>query len=46
MIYMDKNEQWLQWAVELQAIAQGGLFYGKDKFDLEQISFMKNSLLV
>lgn len=33
---MDKNEQWLQWAVELQAIAQGGLFYGKDKFDLER----------
>ncbi|MGN0728256.1 NUDIX hydrolase N-terminal domain-containing protein [Treponema sp.] len=33
---MDKNEQWLQWAVELQAIAQAGLFYGKDKFDLER----------
>ena len=31
---MDKNEQWLKWAVELQAIAQGGLFYGKDKFFL------------
>ncbi|HAX07534.1 MAG TPA: ADP-ribose pyrophosphatase, partial [Butyrivibrio sp.] len=23
---MNKNEQWLKWAVELQAIAQGGLF--------------------
>lgn len=34
--YMDKNEQWLKWAVELQAIAQGGLFYGKDKFDIER----------
>ena len=34
---MDKNEQWLQWAVELQAIAQGGLFYGKDKFDIERL---------
>lgn len=33
---MDKNEKWLQWAVELQAIAQSGLFYGKDKFDLER----------
>ena len=33
---MDKNEQWLKWAVELQAIAQGGLFYGKDKFDIER----------
>lgn len=31
---MDKNEQWLKWAVELQAIAQTGLFYGKDKFDI------------
>lgn len=33
---MDKNERWLQWAVELQAIAQAGLYYGKDKFDLER----------
>ena len=30
---MDKNQKWLQWAVELQSIAQAGLFYGKDKFD-------------
>ena len=35
-IKMDKNEQWLKWAVELQAIAQAGLFYGKDKFDIER----------
>lgn len=33
---MDKNEKWLEWAVELQSIAQAGLFYGKDKFDLER----------
>ena len=35
---MNKNEQWLKWEkVELQAIiAQGGLFYGKDKFDMER----------
>lgn len=33
---MEKNEQWLRWAVELQALAQNGLFYGKDKFDLER----------
>lgn len=33
---MDKNEQWLKWAVELQAIAQSGLFYGKDQFDRER----------
>ena len=35
-IVMDKNELWLKWAVELQAIAQAGLFYGKDKFDIER----------
>lgn len=33
---MKTNEQWLKWAVELQAIAQNGLFYGKDKFDKER----------
>ena len=33
---MEQNQKWLQWAVELQAIAQGGLFYGKDKFDIER----------
>ncbi len=33
---MESNEKWLSWAVELQSIAQAGLFYGKDKFDLER----------
>ena len=33
---MNKNEKWLQWAVELQSIAQAGLFYGKDEFDIER----------
>jgi ADP-ribose pyrophosphatase YjhB (NUDIX family) len=33
---MDKNEKWLQWAVELQSLAQAGLFYGRDKYDLER----------
>lgn len=33
---MDKNEGWLDWAVELQSIAQAGLFYGKDVFDRER----------
>jgi ASC-1-like (ASCH) protein/ADP-ribose pyrophosphatase YjhB (NUDIX family) len=27
---------WLAWATELQSIAQAGLFYGKDPFDLER----------
>lgn len=33
---MDKNEQWLKWAVELQSIAQSALYYCKDKFDIER----------
>ena len=33
---MDQNEKWLQWAVELQSLAQAGLFYCKDKFDIER----------
>ena len=33
---MDKNEKWLEWAVEPQSIAQTGLFYGKDPFDMER----------
>lgn len=30
------NSQWLEWAVELQALAQAGLEYGRDKYDLER----------
>ena len=33
---MEKNEKWLQWAVELQGLAQAGLFYCKDKYELER----------
>ncbi|WP_343223928.1 NUDIX hydrolase [Pseudoflavonifractor sp. An187] len=33
---MDTQEKWLEWAMELQSIAQAGLFYSKDKFDLER----------
>lgn len=33
---MDTNEKWLQWAVELQSLAQAGLYYGRDKFDMER----------
>lgn len=33
---MNKNEQWLKWAVELQSIAQAGIFYAKDNFDIER----------
>lgn len=33
---MEQNERWLQWAVELQALAQAGLFYGRDPYDRER----------
>ena len=33
---MKKDSQWLDWAVELQALAQAGLHYGKDIYDLER----------
>ncbi len=33
---MNKNEKWLEWAVELQSLAQAGLTYGKDVYDRER----------
>jgi len=33
---MEHDEQWLKWAVELQALAQVGLFYGRDIYDRER----------
>lgn len=33
---MDKDMLWLDWAVELQALAQVGLAYGKDIYDIER----------
>ena len=33
---MNGSEKWLDWAVELQSLAQAGLFYGKDIFDRER----------
>ena len=33
---MERRPQWLEWVVELQALAQAGLEYGHDKYDLER----------
>ena len=33
---MDGKEKWLDWAIELQSIAQAGLTYGKDVYDKER----------
>lgn len=39
---MDTNEKWLQWAVELQSIAQAGLHYGRDVFDRERYARIRD----
>lgn len=33
---MEFENKWVQWAVELQSLAQAGLTYGKDAFDLQR----------
>ena len=33
---MDQHTRWLQWAIELQSLAQAGLTYGKDVYDRER----------
>lgn len=35
---MNNSETWLSWAIELQALAQSGLFYSKDIYDIERFS--------
>ena len=33
---MENKECWLEWAIELQSLAQAGLTYGKDVYDKER----------
>lgn len=33
---MERNDRWIDWIVELQSLAQAGLTYGKDVYDLER----------
>lgn len=35
---IDKKDKWLSWAAELQAIAQAGLHYAKDKYDIDRFN--------
>lgn len=35
---MKEDELWLRWAVELQSLAQAGLAYGKDPFDIDRFT--------
>lgn len=32
----ERKERWLTWAVELQSLAQAGLYYAQDRFDVER----------
>ena len=41
---MNRNEKWLQWAIELQSLAQAGLTYGKDIYDRERYERCKASV--
>lgn len=36
VLNMNRNECWLNWIVELQSLAQAGLTYGRDVYDLER----------
>ena len=38
---MEREENWLRWAVEIQSIAQAGLTYGKDRYDLERYARLR-----
>ena len=35
---MNNANKWLDWAIELQALAQAGLFYSKDIYDIERFT--------
>lgn len=37
-----EQPKWLEWAKELQSIAQGGLAYSKDKYDIERFELIRN----
>ena len=39
---MDLTNPWLDWAVELQALAQAGLYYSKDPFDRERFQRVRD----
>ena len=39
---MNATPKWLDWAVELQALAQAGLFYSKDVYDIERFQRIRD----
>jgi ADP-ribose pyrophosphatase YjhB (NUDIX family) len=39
---LNMNNKWLQWAAQLQSIAQAGLTFSKDKYDLDRYEQIRN----
>ena len=39
---MNQEQKWLDWAVELQALAQAGLYYSKDIYDIERFQRIRD----
>ena len=35
-------QQWLDWTVKIQSLAQAGLHYGRDRFDLERYQELRD----
>ena len=33
---MENRNKWVEWAVEIQSLAQAGLAYGRDQYDMER----------
>ncbi len=38
---MIAKDQWLDWAVEIQSLAQAGLAYGQNPFDIERYTRLR-----
>lgn len=39
---MNEKKQWLDWAIELQSLAQAGLTYSKDSYDIERFERIRD----
>ena len=39
---MPNNEKWLEWAVELQSLAQAGLYYNQNPYELERFERIRD----
>ena len=39
---MNEKTKWLDWAIELQSLAQAGLTYSKDSYDIERFERIRD----